>query len=648
MKKILIILLFSISLIFTACTDNNSVNPSIKPNDNPDKEVENNISGNKYLLGAYGDYAYYKDETKDVKNLESEIKGLAEIIKGQANDIYESKYQKGLLNFFDITNEIKFTININDSELKKLNSDHEINNKETYRVCNVDIELNGIIYHYENVGIRQKGNTSRGHITDGDGNINLRHYKLSFQEEFDDEYRGDKFTFKSKEAQKYQKDRTFFGLEKLNIRWNKNKDATYLKEFYSYEMYRANKVLAPRSNLVNVLMDVDGVKQNLGVYLAIEDINKAFLKRNLKENYTKGDLYKLGWSYEGARLDRLDNNLIGIEEQIKYDDKYSQINFPYDLKTNKKTSKHEQLKAFLSKAINTSVDGYYNFFKNDTIYESVINYLAVSYLLGDTDDLRGNYNNTFMYFVNGTNKMLLIPTDNDRSLGSTGGTGNPTNHHGVYNEPFDNQTGYSVNDSKFFERSIFENGNSNIKNDYVKAISQVINNGWMNISKFESYYNKAYNNYKDDLNLGNRINGDKIEFNLIEANNVSDGWNLSTNEYMRLKVETFNNFISDPIEYSQYYFRGNINGWSYSKQYQLKIINGIPTIELYLENSDNCCFKVANSDWSIEFNYNDLYDGSICESVGDHKNIKVNESGYYLLEIITVDNEEVLKLTKIS
>lgn len=525
MKKIFI--LFYLILILVSC------------------QSENNQETNKFLIGDFGDYAYYEDASKETEKLEEKINLLTKEKVNKINAIYESKYEQGLLDFFDIKNEIHITINISEDELKKMNDDHLKNNKETYRICNLDIKMNGIIFHYENVGIRQKGNTSRGEILNEDNTINLRHYKLSFSEEFDDDYRNDNFQFSSEEHEEYQKDRTFFGMEKFNIRWNRNKDATYLKEYYANEMYRGNGVLAARSNLSKVMMNIDGEVNNLGIYLAVEDIGKEFIKRNLSKDYRSGDLYKLGWSNVGARLDMLDEHLFGVEEQVKNGKKYYQIVYPYDLKTNKKTSKHEQIKSFISNVVYTSVDEYYNFFKRDTYYESLINYLAVSYLLGDPDDLRGNYNNSFIYFINDINQLIIIPTDNDRSLGSTGGTGNPTEHHGAYNKPFDSHTGYSNNDSIFFKNSIFENGNEQIKSDYIDAIKNIISSGWMSSSKFQTYYNIAKNNYKDDLILGDQVQGKKILFNIVESNDVKDGGNLSISTYLELKVKTFNNFISN-------------------------------------------------------------------------------------------------------
>ena len=51
-------------------------------------------------------------------------------------------------------------------------------------------------------------------------------------------------------------------------------------------------------------------------------------------------------------------------------------------------------------------------------------------------------NNTYIYFT-ASDKIIFIPNDHDRTLGSTGGEGNnPTGHHGALNQPFDLKTGY--------------------------------------------------------------------------------------------------------------------------------------------------------------------------------------------------------------
>ena len=78
-------------------------------------------------------------------------------------------------------------------------------------------------------------------------------------------------------------------------------------------MYRDNGSLSPRSNLVNLNLNIDGEKQNLGVYLAVENINKGFIKRNFVKSARGGDLYKLSWgSGVKANFNSIEDRLFGI------------------------------------------------------------------------------------------------------------------------------------------------------------------------------------------------------------------------------------------------------------------------------------------------------------------------------------------------
>ena len=53
--------------------------------------------------------------------------------------------------------------------------------------------------------------------------------------------------------------------------------------------------------------------------------------------------------------------------------------------------------------------------------DNFLKFEAVSYFLGNPDDLRNNYNNYYIYFNKSTGKMIFIPYDLDRCLGVTNG-----------------------------------------------------------------------------------------------------------------------------------------------------------------------------------------------------------------------------------
>lgn len=647
-KKILLIL-FALMMLTACIQDPPLPNPNNPDDNNPDNPA---IVTNKLDLGKYGDYVKYIDDEKDPSTLEEDYEKLQEVITKEINELFVSNYSVAITEFFNIDNELEIIIDIDEDELKTINEYHKKNNKESYRICNLDIKFKGFLFHYEQVGIRLKGNTSRGLVLDDNNNINLRHYKLSFQETFDDEYRDDPMTWTDEEAKAYREDRSFFELEKFDIRWNRNNDATRLKEYYAFEMYRNNNVLAPHSNLTNLKMNVNGKLSNLGVYLIVEDVNKDFIKRNMVKSATGGDLYKLGWTNVGASFDNLDSNLFGVEDQVKKGDYFEQIGYPYDLKSNKKTSDHSAIKNFISGIINTPVNQFDSFLKENTVYDSVISYLAISYLIGDPDDLRGNFNNGYIYFTKDTNKALFIPTDNDRAFASTGGS-NPTGHYNTQTKPFDSTTGYyQNNNAPLFVKTVQEQANKIIKIDYYNRVKELANSDWMKIDHFKSYFFKAQNKYNDNVNLSKNVNGLTHSFSLVENNNIYANDNLSIEVYLNEKVKTFKQYVFNPdveiLENSNYYFRSTLNNWDgINNQYNLKIVDNVPQITIYLSTNDE--FKIGTSDWSNSFGYEDIVNKEGFKSNGSHANISVEESGTYLIKLINYGTDaEGLEIIKIN
>ena len=563
MKKLSLILL--LPLIITGCVNKNDISESKNDSESESAPLSESPSDsesesaplsespsdsesiiisddNKYPLNPYGDYIAYLDENKDPSNLETDYNALSQVIAGEKNGILQTSYEKGLLDFFDINNKVVLKINISNSELHKLDNDHHKNNRETYRICSLDISYIGLLFHFEEVGIRQKGNTSRGDILSGD-NINLRHYKLSFEETFDDEFTDTPKTWDDLTAKEYRKDRSFFGLSKIDIRWNRNQESTYVREYYAYEMYRNNNALSPRSNPINLKMKVDDKEYNMGIYLAVETLTKSFIKRNFIKSSRNGDLYKLTWgSGQGAKFNPVSDNYFGVETQHKDGDRFYQDNYTYELKTNKDTSTHQAVKDFINTLSEQHGDTIADYMKEHVIYDNFLTFSAISYLLGDPDDLRSNYNNTYVYFTGDTNQAFFIPVDHDRVMGSTGGSGgNPTGNHATLVKPLDKRTGYGgENDSKLFNVTLFSSNSKIMPKEYINRIDEIINNKWMDINKYQSYFDICKNHYQNDVKLSNGINGNNLSFNLQENDNIYGEENLTVSVYLNKKVETFN------------------------------------------------------------------------------------------------------------
>jgi spore coat protein H len=122
---------------------------------------------------------------------------------------------------------------------------------------------------YSNVAIRLKGM----------GSFRPLHEKPSLAVKFDE----------------YIEDQKFFGLSKIMLN-NSSQDPTYLAELVSMSMFRDADLPAPR--VTHAFVELNGRK--LGTYVAIEAVNKDFLRRTFKN--TSGTMYE-------AYLQDIDQNL---------------------------------------------------------------------------------------------------------------------------------------------------------------------------------------------------------------------------------------------------------------------------------------------------------------------------------------------------
>ena len=155
---------------------------------------------------------------------------------------------------FNLGNTVDIKVSVSDQELQKLQSDYETRYKsDIYRLADL-VTINIINYgttytwKFENVGIRQKGNTSRQSIFGGGKELNLNHYKLSFDETFDDPAYYDA-EFIAAHAAPLNATREFLGLTTIDLKWDKNNDNTHIREAYANYMYRACGVIVQHVGL---------------------------------------------------------------------------------------------------------------------------------------------------------------------------------------------------------------------------------------------------------------------------------------------------------------------------------------------------------------------------------------------------------------
>lgn len=551
---------------------------------------------------------------------------------------------------FDLNNKIEVDIDMTDAELQKMQDDYtkykEMGSKSPiYRRANVTITINGTAYYIPDVGVRMKGNTSRVNFYKEENNGIYRaiHFKLDFQETFDDVdyYGAEALNWASKEERDARKDRTFATLEKLEIRWNKCWDNTYLRELYAYELYRSEGVLAPLVNQCS--MDWSGI--HMGVYTINEPVDKEFLKKRLPKEAVGGDLYKCGWTWEGASLKN--TNSIGIENEDNCEF------YCYDLKTNKKTSNHEAITTLIKALNNPNLTK--ERFEELVDVESFLSYAAVSYFLGNPDDLRNNYNNYYLYFRADNGKAVIIPYDYDRCLGVTVEY-NPSGHAMTTDNPFSDmregaQGGPQPQDVPLFNLTVVKGGW--YVREYANRLNQVSENRLLKKDTFSSYFIRAKALYGNDVTPDRwlkNMEGWDPAFDINRTSSASDMWNMSFGDYIDAKMAAFRGYMAKVDQYLDYerpvpsthYIRGDFNGWSNEDRYAMKNENGLMTYTLTMNKRFS--FKVYDDingnwygvewlpeDWDLEYDT----DG--------HNNFNLRPGTYY----ITFDPEkEIVTVTK--
>lgn len=555
---------------------------------------------------------------------------------------------------FDLNNKVTIDLDMAEEELQKMQNDYEVyrdkgSKSPIYRKATVTITITtsagSTAYRIDEVGVRMKGNTSRTSFYDpNEGGIyKFIHFRLDFQETFDDEahYGSEVKVWSSKDARNERKDRTFAMLEKLELRWNKCYDSTYMKETYAYELYRSEGVLAPMANLSS--LDWSGV--HMGVYVMVEPIDEAFLAKRLQPEDLGGDLYKLGWTYEGAKFTNL--NSVGIENEDNGEF------YIFDLKSNKKTSQHESLTNLITK-LNTGTFTKESFGELVDV-ENFLSYAAVSYFLGNPDDLRNNYNNVYLYFLASSGKAVIIPYDYDRCLGVTYEY-NPSGHALTTDNPFSElreagQHGPEKQENPLFIYSVDKGGY--YVAEYADVLNRVAGNDLLKENTFARYFDRAASLYQFDVQPDRELHnagGRNFAFDNNRTGTASSNDNMSFADYIQLKMTYFNLYMGKLEEYlgyerpvpADYYIRGDFNGWSNQDEYAMTMEDGLLTFTLRFNHDFS--FKVFHNPSGSWYGVECLpEDSELVYTTDDHGNFDLQAGTYH----ITFDPEnQIITVTK--
>ena len=507
----------------------------------------------------------------------------------QPEDPTHSEDEKIYAMLFDIRNQVTLSLDMSDEELAKMQADYEKyagngSKSPIYRKADLTVTITtpegqNHTYFLEEVGVRMKGNTSRTSFYSKDEGIyNVIHLKLSFQETFDKEaYYGNDAKTWEEAARKARKDRTFATLEKIDLRWNRCDDGSYLKEYFAYQTYRQYGVLAPMTNLCS--FDWAGI--HMGVFTINEPIDKIFLDKNLPQEALGGDLYKVGWAgWDNGSF--LNTNSIGIEDEDE--GRF----YAYDLKTNKKTSNHESLIAFIKEMNSGTITK--ERFAELVDPDNFLAFAAVSYLLGNPDDMRNNYNNFYLYFRADTGQAMFIPYDYDRCLGVTAHW-NPTGDGVTGDNPFTDKLAATNEDQRnpVLLYSVVEGGY--YVREYAAMLETITAGEWFTYEKFASLYQIAEDHYATLAKPGKSFyntDGLHMAFDLERTSDFSSNGNISFREYLDAKKKTLKFYLADVDKYADkeptvtavWYIRADKTDWQNDEDYAMTVEDGCITITI--------------------------------------------------------------------
>ena len=251
---------------------------------------------------------------------------------------------------------------------------------------------------------------------------------------------------------------------------------------------------------------------------------------------------------------------------------------------------------------------------------------AVSWILGNPDDLRNNMNNTMVYARRTDGKVITIPIDNDRVLGITKDW-NPDSYalstRGIFN-PL-RAGNYENEVSLIYQKTILAEKNNHSKEMYLNHIKALSISDWVLSATFEKYYlmaKKNYNAYIDCafpyLSVGFSLTDDNNQYSFKEyINRKLSLVDLDLElEDITKEEETKNLPTNLGMEgyYGSLYIAGDMNGWK-GKYYKMTYEgNGVYTItfeprlyrsKMYLKIYDGDSWYI---NWSIQNNNLIMYD----------------------------------------
>ena len=198
----------------------------------------------------------------------------------------------------------------------------------------------------------------------------------------------------------------FLGLKSLNLN-NNTLDPSCLREVLSYDMFRRAGVPAPRAKPVKVRLSIDGLceAEPIGVYSAVEEVDKRFLKRHFG---TSDGLLLKPEGAEGLQL---------------YGHSPETLAGYYVPKSAVPPAAARRFWDFLALVHRADDEAFADEIESFLPMDEFLRFLAVNAMLANFDSILSTGHNLYIYVHPQTGKVHFIPWDLNFSFGGYVRTG---------------------------------------------------------------------------------------------------------------------------------------------------------------------------------------------------------------------------------
>jgi hypothetical protein len=483
--------------------------------------------------------------------------------------------EEGFSTFFAPTTKVMISFSLTQESLKAI-SDNGTRGEfhDIYSLASIQIDvtpLDGALqtYCYPIVGLRMKGNTSRTSFVTDEGLINnFVNFKVSFSSDNPNEQR-------VPNAQ-------FFGMTKLDLKWNRNVDHTQIRQLYHYKMYSEFLNMAPEATLGGVSIRQVNLADNalndvyMGLYTIIEPIDRRLLVRHLGDGPdANGNLYKVLYSQTGPADFTRENavsssgtthirqgNKIGIENNL------TNYHPTYDKKTNadiENFADMANLIGLVNETTNFQDEGFRSRLETFIDMEQFLMLEAVAYFIGNPDDFRNNFNNMYVYFLPSTGKAIFIPHDLDRGFGLNGNW-DPTENDFSFAGPSMTRISpfapallapWNQNRTNPLHRfTVVDNGIASYRTTYGENLNTIYTSGWLESTSvapgqyagrfytMHSAYRQTYYAQAGNFTYLQSTSPALRDFFVVFSINQKNEKNITFHDYVSAKKTTYLQAIS--------------------------------------------------------------------------------------------------------